>query len=163
MSSRLHEAYIGLGANLGDAAQTLREALAEIAAQPQIELGAVSSFYRSAPVDANGPDFINAVARLNTSLSPHDLLTRLQAIEQGHGRERPYRNAPRTLDLDVLLFDDLRIDTPALQVPHPRMHERAFVLAPLVELAPALQIPGRGAIAPLLAACAGQRIVRDAH
>lgn len=157
----LHEAYIGLGANLGDPAQALRDALSQIAADPQVDVVAVSSFYRSAPVDASGPDFINAVARVSSSLQPHELLAHLQAIEQRHGRRRPYRNAPRTLDLDLLLYDSLQLDTPQLQLPHPRMHLRAFVLQPLAELSPALVVPGQGPIAPLLAACGDQRIVRD--
>jgi 2-amino-4-hydroxy-6-hydroxymethyldihydropteridine diphosphokinase len=153
-------AYVGLGANLGDAAATLRQALRDLAARPGLQLLRASSFYRSAPVDAGGPDFINAVAELRTTLSPHALLAALQSIEQQHGRERPYRNAPRTLDLDLLLIDDLQLDTPDLTLPHPRLHERAFVLRPLAELAPGLRLPGRGPLAPWLAATAGQAIER---
>ncbi len=131
-----HVAYVGLGANLGDAPAALREALQALAALPGTQLQQCSALYRSAPVDATGPDFYNAVAALRTSLPPHELLAALQSIEASAGRERPYRNAPRTLDLDILLIDGLAIDTPSLTVPHPRMHERAFVLLPLAEIAP---------------------------
>lgn len=130
-------AYIGLGANLGDAPAALRGAIQALAALPGTQLLQCSALYRSAPVDATGPDFYNAVAALRTSLPPHELLAALQSIEAAAGRERPYHNAPRTLDLDILLFDGLAIDTPTLTVPHPRMHERAFVLLPLAEIAPA--------------------------
>ena len=126
-----HTAYIGLGANLGDAPAALRAAIQALAALPGTQLLQCSALYRSAPVDATGPDFYNAVAALRTSLPPQELLAALQSIEAAARRERPYRNAPRTLDLDILLFDALAIDTPTLTVPHPRMHERAFVLLPL--------------------------------
>jgi 2-amino-4-hydroxy-6-hydroxymethyldihydropteridine diphosphokinase len=144
-------AFVGLGANLGDARSTLAQALTELAALPDSRLVAASSFWRSAPVDASGPDFINAVAELDTALAPLALLHALQAIEQRHGRERPYRHAPRTLDLDLLLYGTCQIDSPELTLPHPRLHERAFVLRPLAELAPALVHPTQGAIAALLA------------
>ena len=100
-----------------------------------------SSLYRSAPLDAQGADYVNAVAQLQTKMLPAVLLKTLQAIEARFGRERPYRNAPRTLDLDLLLYGDRRIDTPVLTLPHPRMHERAFVLVPLAEIAPDLAQP----------------------
>ena len=129
-------AWIGLGANLGDRQATLRTALSAIKALPGTSVQRVSSLYGSAPVDAGGPDYMNAVVQLCTTLAPQALLAQLQAIEQAAGRERPYRNAPRTLDLDILLYGDLVIDTPNLTVPHPRLHERAFVLYPLAELAP---------------------------
>ena len=129
--------WIGLGANLGERADTLRTALAAIAALPGTRVLRASSLYRSAPLDAGGPDYLNAVAELRTTLAPQALLDALQAIEQAGGRERPYRNAPRTLDLDILLWGDQVIDTPTLTVPHPRMNERAFVLQPLAEIAPA--------------------------
>ena len=119
-----------------------------------------SPLYRSAPVDAGGPDYLNAVAQLETELDAASLLAQLQAVEQAHGRERSYRNAPRTLDLDLLLFGDALIDTPALSVPHPRLHERAFVLRPHADLAPALVVPGQGAIADLLPGVAAQRVDR---
>ncbi|CAN7277083.1 2-amino-4-hydroxy-6-hydroxymethyldihydropteridinediphosphokinase [Acidovorax sp. LjRoot129] len=129
-------AYIGLGANLGDAPGTLSAAVASVAALPGTKVLRGSSLYRSAPVDATGPDYYNAVVAVRTSLAPRDLLTALQAIEAGAGRERPFRNAPRTLDLDILLFGGHVIDTPTLTVPHPRLRERAFVLLPLAEIAP---------------------------
>ena len=153
-------AYIGLGANLGDLAGTLRAALAALAALPESHLAAVSGAWRSAPVDAGGPDFLNAVARLETALAPLALLDALQAIELSHGRERPYRNAPRTLDLDLLLHGDAVLQTPRLTLPHPRLHERAFVLRPLLELAPGLVLPGLGALAGRLPEVAQQRIER---
>jgi len=151
-------AYVGLGANLGDAAGTLRRAAGELAAHPGVESCTLSRLYRSAPVDAQGPDFTNAAARLETTLEPLALLDLLQAVELRHGRERPYRNAPRTLDLDLLLYADRAMDHPRLVLPHPRMHERAFVLRPLAELAPAgLMLQGRP-LGHWLAACAGQRV-----
>jgi len=153
-------AYVGIGANLGDAAATVQEALRQLGRLPGSQLTARSSLYRSAPVDAQGADFMNAVAELQTQLSPLELLHHLQAIEHAHGRERPYRNAPRTLDLDLLLFGDLVMHTAELELPHPRAHLRAFVLAPLAELHPGLQWPGRGPIGPLLRAVAEQRIER---
>lgn len=128
-------AYIGLGANLGDLPRTLRAALEALDGLPQTRVEAVSSAWRSAPVDAGGPDYLNAVARLETSLEPEALLDALQAIELSNGRERPYVNAPRTLDLDLLLYGDEQIRTTRLTVPHPRLHERAFVLRPLLEVA----------------------------
>ena len=135
-------AWVGLGANLGDAAAALRQALQALAHTPGICLLRTSSLYRSAPVDAHGPDYLNAVAEIATTLSPHDLLAALQALEHAAGRERPYRNAPRTLDLDLLLYGDECVTTPDLTVPHPRMFERAFVLRPLAELAPQ-QVPAQ--------------------
>ena len=153
-------AYVGLGANLGDARATLAAAFDALAALPQTELTRRSSLWRSAPIDSSGPDYLNAVAELRTTLAPLELLHRLQAIELAHGRERPYRNAPRTLDLDLLTMDSVSLVTPELTLPHPRAHERAFVLAPLAELAPQLEIPGQGRVAVLLPAVAGQRIER---
>jgi 2-amino-4-hydroxy-6-hydroxymethyldihydropteridine diphosphokinase len=138
-------AVVGLGANLGDPAATLRAALEAL--RPLAEPAAsfrVSSFYRTAPVDAAGPDFVNAVACFDTRLAPPELLEALQAIEARFGRERPYRNAPRTLDLDLLMQADRVSDDPVLTLPHPRAHERAFVLAPLLELLPDAVLPGRG-------------------
>lgn len=155
-------AWIGLGANLGDAAATVTAAIHELAALPDTRLMAVSSLYRSAPVDAGGPDFVNAVAAVATGAAPHALLAHLQAIELRHGRERPYRNAPRLLDLDLLLYDGVTLADATLTVPHPRMHARAFVLAPLAELAPRLRIGEHGEAAALLAACAGQSVERIA-
>lgn len=129
-------AYIALGANLGDARAALRQAMQAIAALPGVTLQRRSSLYRTAPVESAGPDYLNAVVEISTTLAPLALLAALQAIEQAAGRERPYRNAPRTLDLDILLYDELTLESPALTVPHPRMHQRAFVLVPLAEIAP---------------------------
>jgi 2-amino-4-hydroxy-6-hydroxymethyldihydropteridine diphosphokinase len=131
-------AFIGLGANLGDPLAALRGALDDLARLPATRLIRASGLYGSTPVDSSGPDYVNAVAEISTCLSAPALLAALQQQELGAGRERPYRNAPRTLDLDVLLFGTARIDSPALVVPHPRMTERAFVLMPLAELAPEL-------------------------
>lgn len=144
--------YIGLGANLGDRGEALLQALRRMAALPQTRLCAVSSLYSSAPVEATGPDYLNAVAALETDLAPEALLQALQGLELAAGRERPYRNAPRTLDLDVLLWGPRQLTMPALTVPHPRMYERAFVLLPLHELDAHL------VTAAQLAAVAGQRI-----
>jgi len=152
-------AYVGLGANLGDSLATLRGVIDELAITPGIAHCLASPFYRSAPVDAAGPDFINAVAALDTTLGPLELLDVLQALEQRHGRQRPYRNAPRTLDLDLLLHGDAVLDTPRLVLPHPRMHQRAFVLAPLRDLAPGLVL-AQGPLRTLLAQLADQSIER---
>jgi 2-amino-4-hydroxy-6-hydroxymethyldihydropteridine diphosphokinase len=153
-------AYIGLGANLGDVRAALAEAARALAALPATRLRRLSSLYRTAPVGSSGPDYLNAVAELDTGLDAPALLAQLQAIERHHGRERPYRNAPRTLDLDILLFDALVVDTPALVLPHPRLHERAFVLRPLAELAPQLEVPGHGKVIGLLEAVRDQRADR---
>jgi 2-amino-4-hydroxy-6-hydroxymethyldihydropteridine diphosphokinase len=154
-------AWVGIGANLGDARANVEDALARLARLPGLRLLRASSLYRSAPIDSSGDDYVNAVAEVDTDASAHELLALLHGIEQAHGRERPYRNAPRTLDLDLLLAGGEVIDdAPALVVPHPRMHERAFVLAPLAELAPELLIPGRGRVAELLPDVAGQAIER---
>ena len=147
-------AYIGLGANLGDAAKAVRSAIEAIGRLPQVVLTARSSLYRSAPVDATGPDYINAVIEVETSFAAPRLLAELQAIEQAAGRKRPYRNAPRTLDLDLLLYGTGRIDSPRLTLPHPRMEQRAFVLLPLAEIAPD-RVSAR-----LLAAVTSQTIAR---
>ena len=128
-------AYIGLGANLGAPALAVLAAMEAIADIDGVALMRKSSLYSSAPVDAAGDDYINAVVEVQTRLAASDLLTQLQAIELRAGRERPYRNAPRTLDLDLLLYGDVQLSTPALTVPHPRMWERAFVLRPLSEIA----------------------------
>jgi len=129
-------AYVGIGANLGDAAGALRTAFDALARLPATSLVQRSCVYRSAPVGTDGPDYLNAVAALATRLAPLDLLAALQAIENAAGRTRPWRWAPRTLDLDLLLYGQERIDLPTLTVPHPRMQERAFVLLPLAEIAP---------------------------
>ncbi len=153
-------AYIGIGANLGDASAHVDDALARLSALPGARLLARSSSYRTAPIDSSGDDYINAVASIDTDMDALALLAALQAIELAHGRERPYRNAPRTLDLDLLLYNEESIDLPQLTVPHPRMHERAFVLAPLLEIAPQIAIPGQGPARDFLAAVASQAISR---
>ena len=154
------EAYVGIGANLGDARANARDAVARLRRVPGIAVTAVSSLYRTAPIDSSGADYINAVARIDTTLDPHALLAALFAIEQEHGRERPYRNAPRTLDLDVLLCGDRVIATATLTVPHPRMTQRAFVLVPLLEIAPDIVLPGLGSAASFAPDVADQRIDR---
>ena len=131
-------AYVALGANLGDAQAAVRQALRDLDTLPQTRCVRVSSLYLSAPVASSGPDYINAVAELRTQLSAYALLAELQRLERQAGRERPWHNAPRTLDLDLLLYGELRLDDPVLTLPHPRMQERAFVLHPLAEIAPAL-------------------------
>lgn len=136
-------AYVALGANLGDAAGALREAVQVLAQTPGISEVRCSRLYRSAPVDASGPDFINAVVELRTVLSAPDLLEALQAMETAAGRQRPYRHAPRTLDLDLLLYGSASVSSARLTVPHPRIAERAFVLVPLSELAPHLVSAGQ--------------------
>ncbi|MBT0569176.1 2-amino-4-hydroxy-6-hydroxymethyldihydropteridine diphosphokinase [Curvibacter sp. CHRR-16] len=139
------QAYIGLGGNLagaaGNAADTVRWALAQLANHPSMALLAQSALYGSSPVDAGGADYVNAVACVATDLAPLDLLHALQTLENQAGRERPYRNAPRTLDLDLLLYGDCHMDSVELTIPHPRMAERAFVLQPLADIAPHLVNP----------------------
>lgn len=134
-------AFVALGANLGDAAQGLRSAVNALDNTPGVRVVRMSSQYRTAPVESSGPDYFNAVAEVSTTLTAPALLDALQAIEAQAGRERPYRNAPRTLDLDLLLFGEAHIDSPRLTVPHPRMWERAFVLVPLAEIALPLVSP----------------------
>jgi 2-amino-4-hydroxy-6-hydroxymethyldihydropteridine diphosphokinase len=131
-------AYIALGANLGDASAAVRAAIDAINALPGVKLIAASSLYSTAPIESTGPDYINAVVKVSSSWPAYVLLSSLQKIEQSAQRERPYRNAPRTLDLDVLLYGSARIDSEQLTVPHPRMWARAFVLLPLHEIAPEL-------------------------
>jgi 2-amino-4-hydroxy-6-hydroxymethyldihydropteridine diphosphokinase len=131
-------AFVGLGANLGDAVGALHFAVQSLQGTPGLAITAQSSLYRSAPVDSSGPDYVNAVIELQTGLEPFVLLLELQRIENLAGRERPYRNAPRTLDLDLLLYEGCTLHMPHLTVPHPRMWERAFVLLPLHEIAPQL-------------------------
>ena len=147
-------AYVALGANLGKPAQAVCDALVQIGELPGTRVVRHSSLYRSTPVDASGPDYINAVAEIATQLAAPELLSHLQTIEDAAGRERPHRNAPRTLDLDILLYGTARIASAHLQVPHPRMLERAFVLVPLAEIAPGLVTPAQ------LEAVSGQSIAR---
>lgn len=151
-------AYVGIGANLGDAQANVLDALRRLALLDGSTIIETSGLYRTAPVDSSGPDYINAVACIDTAFDPFELLKALQDIEQAHGRERPYRNAPRTLDLDLLLYGDQQIATDTLTVPHPRMHERGFVLAPLAEVNPDLIIPGVGPIHDYLPLVASQAV-----
>jgi 2-amino-4-hydroxy-6-hydroxymethyldihydropteridine diphosphokinase len=156
-----HIAYVALGANLNDPQTTVRLAFAELAQLPQSRLRASSSLYRTAPVGFAGqPDFINAVAEIATERDADDLLEALFAIERHFGRIRAEKNGPRTLDLDLLLYDDRVCDTPHLHLPHPRLHLRAFVVVPLAEIAPTVRIPGRGSLAAWLPAVANQQITR---
>ena len=151
-------AYVGIGANLGDAQANVLDALRRLALLEGTTVIETSGLYRTAPVDSSGPDYINAVACIDTAFDPRELLAALQDIEQVHGRERPYRNAPRTLDLDLLLYGEQRIDSDTLTVPHPRMQERGFVLAPLAEIAPDIVIPGVGPIHDYLPLVASQAV-----
>lgn len=153
-------AYIGLGANLGEPVKAIRAAFEAIERLPSVQALARSPLYGSAPIDSSGPDYVNAAMMVSTRLTPQELLARLQAIEIEHGRDRPYRNAPRSLDLDLLMHGERVIDSADLILPHPRMHERAFVLRPLHDIAPELVIPGQGPIARLLPRVAAQRVNR---
>ena len=157
----MHTAFVALGSNLDDPARKVQQAIAALGELSRTHVAAVSSLYRNAPVgNADQPDFVNAVAQLSTDLAPRALLAALLALERRFGRERSFRNAPRTLDLDLLLYDAQCIAEPGLAVPHPRMHQRAFVLAPLVEIAPACVIPGIGPAVQWLAHCSNQPVVR---
>ena len=166
-----HRVFIALGSNLDDPQGKVRQGIAAISCLPLTRLAAQSSLYRTAAMGvgdggtgdadhAGQPDFINAVAEAETRLAPRELLEALLAIEQRHGRKRTFPNAPRTLDLDLLLYGDEMIAEPGLTVPHPRMHERAFVLAPLAEIASGLVVPGRGAVEDLLRGVGSQRIAK---
>lgn len=158
---RTVRAYIALGSNLGNPSATVQAALAALEALPQTTLVAASSLYRSAPVGLkNQPDFINAVAAADTQLSAPALLKELFAIEARFGRRREFHHAPRTLDLDLLLYGDVVSADPRLILPHPRMHERAFVLLPLTEIAPEAAIPGHGPAAALLESVRDQALTR---
>lgn len=154
------KAYVALGANLGHPQESLLAALEDLRQTASVDVTAVSSFYRTAPVESSGPDYVNAVAEVETTLEASELLHVLQRIENAHGRVRPVGvvNAPRTLDLDLLLFGKDTVATPELTVPHPRMHLRAFVLVPLLEIAPDAVIPGLGAARDYVAATADQAI-----
>ena len=153
--------FIGLGSNLDDPRGQLRRAIDAIAAIPGVRLRATSSFYASAPVGYDDqPDFVNAIVEVATELPPDALLERLQQIEQTQGRQRSFRNAPRTLDLDILLYGEHQQADPDLTLPHPRCHERAFVLLPLQEIAPDCVIPSKGAVTDLVAGCHDQVVAR---
>jgi 2-amino-4-hydroxy-6-hydroxymethyldihydropteridine diphosphokinase len=153
--------FIALGANLGDPVATVKAAILALRQLPRTQFIAASSLYRTAPVGLkHQPDFINAVVELIAVSPAPTFLQALFEIEARFGRQRSVRNAPRTLDLDLLLYGDLLSDDPQLTLPHPRLHERAFVLAPLAEIAPQLRIPGHGSVGELLLRCADQQIER---
>jgi 2-amino-4-hydroxy-6-hydroxymethyldihydropteridine diphosphokinase len=159
ISDPSNQAFIALGSNLEDPISQVRQAIDELDRLPSSKLLVYSSLYRSAPIGPlDQPDFINAVAKVETRLNPHELLSALLEIEQRHGRTRKFPNEPRTLDLDILLYDDLKCHQHDLTLPHPRISQRAFVLQPLMEIAPDCQIPGYDAIADLLADCHEQRV-----
>jgi len=160
----MRQAYIGLGANQGDLLATLNAAVQSLSSLEQSKFVAASPFYRSAPIEASGPDYLNAVVRIDTDLEPYGLLLHLLEIEMMFGRKRgggadSRRNAPRNIDLDLLMVGDLIIRSAPLVLPHPRMHERAFVLRPLLDLAPDLMVPGHGSAAHLLSRVSDQIIV----
>ena len=177
-----HIAFIGLGSNLEDPHRQLQRAFVDIEGLPGTRLVARSSLYRSAPVGcpdhsdmsrqsdmssqpdlSSQPDFVNAVAKISTDLTPQALLQALLHIEHQHGRERTFRNAPRTLDLDVLLYDDMQLHEHGLTIPHPQMHLRAFVLQPLLEIAQDVSIPGVGQAQRSLQSCQDQVLERLPH
>ena len=165
-----HIAFIGLGSNLEDPVGQLQQAFAELDGLPDTHLQARSSLYRSAPMGCpdmpdltSQPDFINAVAKIATGLSARDLLQSLLQVEHRHGRVRTFRNAPRTLDLDVLLYEDMQLHEHGLTIPHPQMHRRAFVLQPLLEIAPDVVIPGIGNAADSMKQCADQQLQKVEH
>ena len=157
----LTPAFVALGANLGNPAQQVAAGVEALAMLPNTRLAAVSPFYRSAPVGYAGqPDFVNAVAKIETALAARELLDALLAIERQRGRVRDFPNAPRTLDLDIVLYDEETHDEEGLTIPHPRMHERAFVLVPLAEIAPDAVVPGRGRVRDLVAAVDPASVVK---
>ena len=158
MSAGDVRAYIGLGANLGEAAASVTDALARLGKLPKTRLTAQSSLFRTEPIEADGADYVNAVAQIETGLPSLELLRGLQRIEQDFGRERTYQNAPRTLDLDILLYGQQTITSDELVVPHPRLTQRAFALIPLLQIDPLVTIPGAGSAHAFVAAVAGQRI-----
>ncbi len=154
-------AYIGLGSNLADPAAQLRQGLLAVARLPETRIVAQSSFYRSPPMGPpDQPDYINAVAAIETAQTAYNLLASLQEVEARHGRARGVRWGPRTLDIDILLYGAERLAGPRLTVPHPGLTERAFVLYPLVEIAPDLEVPGLGPLARLLRHCERRGIER---
>jgi 2-amino-4-hydroxy-6-hydroxymethyldihydropteridine diphosphokinase len=157
----MRQAYIGLGANQGDLVATLNAAVHSLGSLEQSQFVAASPFYLSAPIEANGPDYLNAVVRIDTDLEPYGLLLHLLEIEMVFGRKRgggpdARRNAPRSIDLDLLMVGDLIIRSAPLVLPHPRMHERAFVLRPLLDIAPDLTVPGHGPASQLLSRVSDQ-------
>jgi 2-amino-4-hydroxy-6-hydroxymethyldihydropteridine diphosphokinase len=155
-------AYVALGSNLAGPVQQVRAGMAALEQLPETDVVRCSSLYRTAPVGVIAqPDFINAVCAIDTGLAPQPLMRHLLAIERAHGRVRGVQaGAARTLDLDLLLYGDAEFDTPEVTLPHPRLHERAFVLYPLSEVAPQLAVPGRGSVTELLRRCGGQAVER---
>ena len=160
-NSESTRAFVALGSNLAEPKTQIKRAFAALTDLPQTQIGAKSALYRTTPVGyAEQPDFFNAVALLETKLAAHDLLQSLLDIERNFGRIRNFRNAPRTLDLDLLLYGDLIVHETGLTLPHPRMHERAFVLVPLLEIAPDCAIPGKGQAVDWLTQVSAQVIAR---
>lgn len=156
-----HRAFVALGSNLEDPQHQVLRALAELDSLPETRVIAKSALYRTAPVGYdNQPDFINAAAEVSTTLEPVALLRALLALETAHGRERPFPNAPRVLDLDLLLYDDLELHDPELTLPHPRLHERGFVLFPLADIAADVNVPGQGRVRDLLRSLPDQGVER---
>jgi 2-amino-4-hydroxy-6-hydroxymethyldihydropteridine diphosphokinase len=151
-------AYIGIGSNLGDPRDNVERAIRQLGELPKSRVRARSSLFRTAPVDAGGDDYVNAAVQLETELSSQELLDALLSVERVFGRERPFQNAPRTLDLDLLLYGSQTITMPFLQVPHPRMTQRAFVLIPLLEIDPFITIPGKGPAHQFIPRVANQTI-----
>lgn len=159
--TRIHRAFVALGSNMAEPEIQMQQAFAALARLAHTQVLRTSSLYRSAPIACDdGADFVNAVVELETQLSAHDLLQSLLTIERQQGRVRSIRNAPRTLDLDLLLYDQFTLDEPGLTLPHPRMHQRAFVLLPLLEIAPDCTIPGKGRAADNLRGVQDQAIMR---
>jgi 2-amino-4-hydroxy-6-hydroxymethyldihydropteridine diphosphokinase len=152
-------AFVGIGSNLGDSLANVRNAILQIGLLPQTSVSAQSSLFRTAPIDADGDDYINAVIRIDTGLTAGQLLHELQALETAVGRERPYPNAPRVLDLDILLYGRQKIASAGLTVPHPRLTQRAFALIPLLQIDPFVEIPGYGP-AHRFAADVAQQVIR---
>lgn len=161
MSASIHQAFIALGSNLQTPKNQIEQALNTIANTPGIQLIRASSLYKTAPVGYdNQDDFINAVAKIKTSLNPIELLHTLLAIENIFGRERPFPNAPRILDLDVLLYDDIEMATPELTIPHPRMQARGFVMIPLAEIEPKISVGQHGNADELATKCDNQGVIK---
>jgi 2-amino-4-hydroxy-6-hydroxymethyldihydropteridine diphosphokinase len=158
VTSTRSTAFVGIGSNLGDARSHVQHAIEELDRLGKTKISGRSSLFRTAPLDADGDDYVNAVARLETELTALQLLLQLQALEQAAGRQRPYPNAPRTLDLDLLLYGQEQISSEFLTVPHPRMTQRAFVVIPLLQIDPLLVIPGQGPLHMFVPAMAGQSI-----
>lgn len=160
--SAIWHAYVGLGSNLDSPVEQIRSGMAALRELPDSHVLKCSSLYQTAPIGVTAqPDFINAACALDTALTPHALMRRLLAIEHAHGRRRgPQPGAARTLDLDILLYEDMELESPEVTLPHPRLHERAFALYPLFEIAPTVHVPGHGPIAELLRGCSEQRVTR---